>query len=79
MCCKLQNEYFLFYSEGPIDRGFRAADKTPKSGNAICNTSFWRSTMELQGIAASVAVSLVLASQLWSVSPRDPITLGTAC
>jgi hypothetical protein len=35
--------------------------------------------MELQGIAASVAVSLVLASQLWSVSPRDPITLGTAC
>jgi len=29
------------------------------------------------GIAASLAVSQVLASQLWSVSPRDPITLGT--
>jgi hypothetical protein len=40
MCCKLQNEHSWFYSEGPIDRCFRAADKTPKSGNSlICNTS----------------------------------------
>ena len=29
------------------------------------------------GLAGSVAVSRVLANQIWGVSPRDPIALGT--
>jgi hypothetical protein len=40
MCCKLQNAKILFLSAGPIHRGFRAVDKTPKSEDSpICNTS----------------------------------------
>jgi hypothetical protein len=43
MCCKLQDEHSLFYSKSPIDGGFRAVDKTPKSGNSsVCNTSLAR-------------------------------------
>ena len=34
MCCKLQDEHSLFYSKSPIDGGFRAVNKTPKSGNS---------------------------------------------
>ena len=29
------------------------------------------------GLLASVAVSRVIASQLWGVSPHDPVTLAT--
>jgi putative ABC transport system permease protein len=30
------------------------------------------------GLAASMGVTHVIASQLWNVSPRDPLTLGAA-
>jgi hypothetical protein len=40
LCCKLQNAQILSLSKGPIHRGIRAVDKTPKSEDSpICNTS----------------------------------------